>query len=189
MKTTRNGKPADLINLNILNTNRFGGDGFYPVDERVGVGLEFPINQYFSVSPSYLYRGSQLSRGVWQYEHRIRFDATVGKSWDAFSIRNRNRVERMVRHSRSDVTRYRNRTTFTVPIERANKKLFDAYVSMEPFYDVTNGTWTTFEFFSGVSRSFGENVSANFAYLRRGNLSANSQIINGVSVNVTVSIE
>ncbi|MGH9947461.1 MAG: DUF2490 domain-containing protein, partial [Pyrinomonadaceae bacterium] len=188
LSSTSGSKKKDRLNLLIGQTNRIGCDGFYLNDERIGAGFDVILNKYLSFSPTYLYRASRSNRFRWDYEHRIRFDATVGKSWNRFGIKNRNRIERRIRNSRSDSTRYRNRTTVNFPISSHDKKVFDIYSSIEPFYDFNADQWTVYEFAAGLSRKFDSHISGEFFYFHRGNLQANQTRIDAVGVNLKIRI-
>jgi hypothetical protein len=188
VKQTKNGKMADLINLLIQQNNRIGSESFHPVDERIGVGFDVIVNKHFTFTPSYLYRASRTLPTVWDYEHRIRLDATTGYSWQHFGIKNRNRIERRIRNSRSNITRYRNRTALRVPITRNDKQLFDVFGTIEPFYDVTAKHWTYYEVTSGISAHIFGPLSMDFFYLHRGEIRSPQLTVNGFGVNAKIRI-
>jgi hypothetical protein len=188
VQRTRDGKKVDVVNLLLLNNNRLGGDGIQPVDERVGIGADVIVNKYLTLTPSYLYRASRALPTVWDYEHRIRFDTTVGYSWKNFGIKNRNRFERRIRNSHSDVTRYRNRTTLKVPVRRDDKTKFEVFATLEPFADITARNWPSYEFTSGISSHLTDAVTAEFFYLHRGEIQSLPQTVNGFGVNLKIRL-
>ena len=83
---------------------------------RVAAGFDLKLNKYWSFSPTYVYRRGETLRNQKEFEHRLRFDITVSHKWKKFSLRDRNRLEYRVRHSRSDSVRYRNKFTFAFPV-------------------------------------------------------------------------
>jgi hypothetical protein len=187
-KRTKDGKQTDLINLLILQTNRFGGDGIQPIDARIGIGADVIVNKYLTLTPSYLYRASRVVPTVWTYEHRVRFDATVGYSWKNIGIKNRTRIERRINNSLPDVTRYRNRTSLRVPIKRNDKTIFDIFGTIEPFYNKTARQWPFYEFTSGISTHLSHSITADFFYLHRGEIQILPQTVNGFGVNVRIRL-
>jgi len=188
IKRTKDGKKSDFVNLLILQTNRIGGNGFQPIDERIGLGADVIVNKYLTLTPSYLYRASRVLPTIWIYENRVRFDATVGYSWKNFGIKNRNRIERRIINSLPDATRYRNRTTVRIPIKRNDKPRFDVFATMEPFYSVTTKTWPSYEFASGISAHLSEPITAEFFYMHRGEIQFLPQTVNAFGINLKIRI-
>lgn len=138
----------------VSGTLRVGRNITHPVDERIGGGIDMKFSKYFTFSPSYLYRAGQPFEGRKEYEHRVRFDATLENKWDSFSLKNRNRLEYRIRHSRNDSVRYRNKTTLKFPIRKDDKELFSPFVADEPFYDFREKEWTRNEFSAGIGKDF-----------------------------------
>lgn len=138
----------------VSGTFRLGRNVSRPIDERIGGGIEMKFNNHLTFSPSYLYRAGQPFAGRKEYEHRVRFDVTAENKWDKFSLKNRNRIEYRIRNSRSDSVRYRNKTTFKVPITKNDKELFSPFIADEPFYDFQAKSWTRNEFSAGISKDF-----------------------------------
>ncbi len=139
----------------VSGTFRVGRNLTHPIDERVGGGIDMKFNKYFSFSPNYLYRAGQPFKGRKEYEHRVRFDATLENKWEKFSLKNRNRVEYRIRHSRNDSVRYRNKTTFKYTIKNKDgNEIISPFVADEPFYDFREKAWTRNEFSAGFSKDF-----------------------------------
>lgn len=174
----------------IAGTLRFGDNVSRPVDERIGGGIEMKFNKYFTFAPWYLCRAAQPVGGRKEYEHRIRFDATVEndgkKTW--FSLKNRNRFEYRIRHSRADSVRYRNKTTFKVPIKDSEgKEIISPFVADEPYYDFHEKAWTRNEFSVGISKEFKgkffgaskeKKITTEFFYLLQNNRGNSLKYIN-----------
>lgn len=182
------GKEFDRFSFSLLGTFRAGKNISRPIDERIGFGFDYTINQYASFSPSYIYRAGQPVVGRKEFEHRVRFDLNLEKKWKKFSIRDRNRVEYRIRHSRSDTVRYRNRFQFRVPVKKNDKEIFTAFVGTEPFYDLSSKTWFRNEISAGISQKLTGSASADFFYIwqrNRGNVLKNVNVI-GVNLKFTV---
>ena len=96
---TKDKKGEDVSRLSVLifGTLRLGQNRTYPVDRRIGAGFDLRLNENFSISPTYVYRGGEPGRGQDEFEHRIRIDLTFSKKWKKFAIKNRDRVEFRVR--------------------------------------------------------------------------------------------
>lgn len=181
--TDKNGKQFDRLSFFVSGTLRFGRNVSRPVDERAGFGFDYTINKYVSITPSYLYRAGQPYGNRKEYEHRLRLDVGLEKKWSNFTLRDRNRIEYRVRHSRPDSVRYRNRIQLRIPVKRNNKELFVPFVSTEPFYDFTEKAWTRNELSAGISRRFTGNASADFFYLLQTNRGNVLRTINAFGVN------
>lgn len=183
------GKESDKLSLLLLGTLRLGQNRLFPVDMRVGAGFDLKLNKYFSFSPTYVYRRGEPLRNRKEFEHRLRFDLTVGNKWKRFSLRNRNRLEYRVRHSRSDSVRYRNKTTFAFPVTVNKKEIFSPFVSEEFYYDFTAKEFTTNEISAGITRKLNSKASADFFYVRRDFSSGQIRHLNGVGVNLKFRID
>lgn len=183
------GKPFDRLSFSLLGTLRVGGNVSRPVDERIGFAFDYKINNYVSFSPSYLYRAGQPFKGRKEFEHRVRFDVNLEKKWKNFSIRDRNRVEYRIRHSRADSVRYRNRFQFRVPVKKENEEIFTAFVGTEPFYDFSEKAWTRNEFSAGINKKLSSDVSADFFYLWQRNRGNTLKNINAFGVNLKFTVD
>lgn len=181
--TDKKGKEFDRLSIFFGGTLRVGRNVSRPVDERASIGFDYQINKYVSFSPSYLYRAGQPYANRKEYEHRVRFDVGLEKKWSRFTLRDRNRIEYRIRHSRKDSVRYRNRIQLRVPITQNKKELFVPYVSTEPFYDFQEEAWTRNEFSAGISKKFTSNASADFFYLLQTNRGNVLRTINAFGIN------
>ncbi len=185
-RTDEKGKEVAKISALFFGNIRLGQNRLYPVDRRLGFGLDIRLNNNFSISPTYVYRGGEPGRGRDEFEHRVRFDLTYSKKWRTVAIKNRDRVEYRVRHSRPDTVRFRNRFTFIVPVRRDGKEIFAPFVSSEPYFDFREKKWTSHEFNAGIARKLSENISAEFFYLHRNNKGNTLKHINGFGANFKI---
>lgn len=183
------GKSVDKLSLVILGTLRFGQNRMYPIDRRIGVGLDVRLNNNFTFSPSYYYRHGEDLRNIKEIEHRARFDVTYGRKWKTFAIKDRNRVEYRIRNSRRDTVRYRNKFTFSVPIVKDGKELFAPFIADEFYYDFTVKLFTRNELSVGITRKLNKAVSAEFFYLLRHNRTRVLRTVNAVGVNFKIRID
>jgi len=156
------GKSFDRLSLLAITGLRLGQNRLAPVDERIGGGFDLVLSNHFNFSPTYLYVAAQPGRGRKEFEHRLRFEITYSHKFKHFSIKDRNRIEYRIRHSRIDTTRYRNRISFHVPVNRNGKELFVPFVSTEPYYDFTAKRWSRNDFAMGISKKLNDRVSADF---------------------------
>jgi hypothetical protein len=153
------------------------------------MGFDILVNKYFSVSPTYVYRASHSLPKHWQYEHRLRFDGTVSKDWSAFGMKNRVRVEGLIRNSRSDFTRFRNRTTIRVPLNPESKHRIDAFGMIEPNYELTRSIWTVMDVGGGISTKLTSDLSAEIFYNHRGPLQDQVPHINGIGFSLKLNLD
>lgn len=178
------GKEFDRLSLLLITSLRFGQNRLALTDERIGGGFDLVLNKHFNFSPTYLYIGAQPGRGRKEFEHRLRFDVTYGHKFKNFSIKDRNRVEYRVRHSRANSVRYRNKFTLSVPVKRDGKEIFSPFVSTEPYYDFTAGQWSRNDFSPGISKKVNDNMSTEFFYLWRRNRSGLPRDVHAVGINL-----
>ena len=183
------GKESDKLSLLLLGTLRLGQNRLFPIDTRLGAGFDLKLNDYISFSPTYVYRRGEPLRNRKEFEHRLRFDLTIGNKWKRFSLRDRNRVEYRIRHSRSDSVRYRNKVTFAFPVLIDKKDLFSPFVTEEVFYDFTAKEFSTNEITAGITRKLSNNTSADFFYVRRDIRSGQIKFFNGVGVNLKIRLD
>jgi len=156
------GKTVDRLSLLLLTNLRLGQNRAAPVDERIGVGLEIPLNKYFTFTPAYLYVATQPGRFRREFEHRIRFELGYAYKFNKFTFKNRSRVEYRVRNSNKDTVRFRNQFSIHVPVRKNDKELFVPFISTEPYYDFTLKRWTRNDFAIGITRKLNDRVTAMF---------------------------
>ena len=154
---------ADLVLIGGL---RFGREISRPVDERIGAGVAFKPNRHFTIQPYYLYVAQQPFAGRKVFEHRLNLDVTVRVFPGRFTIADRNRIERRVRHSSRDFTVYRNRLQIDHPARLGSFK-FKPFVANEIFYDSSASRWTRNRFSVGIIREFSPRFTGEFYYLRQ----------------------
>jgi hypothetical protein len=166
----KNGKETERLSGFVSGNLRIGQNVRHFVDERIGFGIDYKINKYFSFSPSYLYRAGQPTKNKKEFEHRLRFDLTAEKKWKNFSLKDRNRIEYRIRNSKDDTTRYRNKIQLKVPVIYGDgKELFAPFAANEFYYDFRQDSWFRNEFSIGVSRKVNKSTSADIYYMRQAN--------------------
>lgn len=187
-KKDAKGKEIEKLSFFVSGTLRVGRNVSHLTDERIGAGFDITLNKYVTLTPSYLYRAGQPFANRKEYEHRLRFDVSLEKKWSKFSLKDRNRIEYRIRHSRSDSVRYRNKIQLKIPVKDDGKEIFAPFVATEPFYDFQAEAWTRNELSTGISKKFTSNASADIFYMwqrNRGNVLKNLNII-GVSLKFKV---
>ena len=185
----KSGKESDRLSLIFLGAIRLGQNRLYPAELRAGAGFDLKLTKYWSFSPTYIYRRGEPIRDRKEYEHRLRFDLTVGEKWKHFSIKDRSRIEYRIRNSRADSVRYRNKFTFAFPVRHKDQEIFSPYVSDEVYYDFTAKEFTTNEISVGISRKLSKNVSTDIFWLRRDFSSGQIRFLNAVGANLKIRID
>lgn len=183
------GKESDKLSLIVFGGLRLGQNRLFPVDARVGTGFDLKLNKYWSFSPTYVYRRGEALRNRKEFEHRLRFDVTVGHKWKHFSLKDRNRYEYRIRNSRSDSSRYRNKLTFAFPVKKNNKEIFSPFVSEEVYYDFSEKKFSANEVSAGITRKLSKSTSADFFWVRRDLRSGQIRYFNAVGVNLKIRID
>lgn len=184
----KGGKESDKLSLLVLGVLRLGQNRLFPVDARLGAGFDLKLNKYWSFTPTYVYRRGEPVRKAREFEHRLRFDLTVGNKWKHFSLKDRSRVEYRIRNNRSDSVRYRNKFTFAFPVHYKKKEIFSPFVADDIYYDITAKEFSTNDFFAGISRKLSKSVSADVFYLRRDTRSGAIRHINGIGSTIKIRI-
>lgn len=182
-------KKTDRVSLIFYGALRFGRNVTHLVDERIGVGFEFRVNKYLTLTPSYIYRADQPFEGRKEYENRIRFDVGLEKKFNNFTIKDRNRIEHRFRNSRSDSTRYRNKLQLTIPVKKDGKELFAPFIADEVFYEFQSKHFSRNEFSAGINKKFNPNFSAEFFYLLQNNRVNSFKYVNVFGVNLKIKID
>jgi hypothetical protein len=154
------------FDFNLLGTLRIGRDFGRPVDERVGAGFTFRVNQYLQVSPSYLHIGMQPFAGRRVWENRLSVPVQVRFSAGDFRLSDRNLFERRIRNSGARSTRYRNRFQVEHAIGTKDWQL-SLYVADEVFYDWSVNRWVRNRFSVGGTKVFNKHFTQDFYYLRQ----------------------
>jgi hypothetical protein len=183
------GKASDKLSLLVLGVVRLGQNRLYPVDARLGAGFDLKLNKYFSFTPTYVYRRGEPLRDRKEFEHRLRFDLTVGHKWKHFSLKDRSRFEFRIRNSRSDSSRYRNKFTFAFPVKKDDKEIFSPFIAEEFYYDFTAKEFSTNEISAGITRKLSKNTSADIFWARRDFSSGQIRSLNAIGVNLKIRID
>ena len=184
-----NGKKIDRLSLLISQTNRIGTNQLHSADERIGFGFDVFVNKHLSISPTYVFRATHLLPVHWLYEQRLRLEGTFSTDWGPVGIKNRNRIERLIRSSRSDLTRYRNRTLIRFPLNPNGEHRIDGFVSAEPYFEFNRGLWTILDVGGGITTKLTHNLSTEIYYIHRGNLRDHVPNINAIGFNLKLSLD
>ena len=182
-------KKTERVSLVLYTTFRTGENSTRFIDERFGVGFDFRVNKYLTLTPSVIYRAGQPVTGGREYETRLRFDVGLEKKFNKFSIKDRNRIEQRFRNSRSDSTRYRNKFQVTVPVMSGKEELFAPYIAIEPFYEFQSKRWTRNETTFGISKKFNKTLTAEFFYLLQNNRGNTLRYVNVAGINLKFKID
>lgn len=183
------GKSFDRLSLLLITSLRLGQNRLAPVDERIGGGFDLVLNKHFNFTPTYLYIAGQPARGRKEFEHRLRFEVTYNHKFKNFSIKDRNRIEYRVRHSRANSVRYRNKFTLSIPVTRDGKELFTPFISDEPYYDFTAEQWSRNDFSPGIAKKFTDKLSGEFFYVWRRNRTGLPVNVHALGFNLKVKLK
>jgi hypothetical protein len=183
------GKDVEKVGFFLTGTFRAGGNVSRPIDERIGFGFDFFVNKSVTFTPSYVYRAVQPDKNRKEYEHRIRFDFSLGKSWSRFSVSDRSRIEYRIRNSSADSVRYRNKFQLNVPVKKKDREIFTPFVAVEPYYDFLERQWTRNEFSFGIHRKINGTLSAEFFYLLQNNRGNGLRVVNAFGVKLKFNID
>ncbi len=184
-----NGTSADKVSLLITQTNRLDVNPLAALDERIGIGVEFAVNKYVTLTPNYLFQSVRTLGSSWSQRQWIRLDATVGKSWKSITIRDRTRIEQNVRQESPDVTRLRNRPMIRMPVLKGDKKLFDVNAFVEATYDLSQGRLATTDLSVGISRPLTDHLTADLYFLHRDLVRSTRRDINALGVNLRIRLD
>ena len=154
------------FDFNVLGTLRLGRDFGRPVDERIGAGFTFRAGKYVTISPNYLHIGMQpfARRRVW--ENRLTLPVTLRFHAGDFRLSDRNLIERRLRNSGINSTRYRNRFQVDHPIGATEWQL-SLFVADEVFYDWSVDRWVRNRFYIGGTKVFNNHFTQDLYYLRQ----------------------
>jgi hypothetical protein len=184
----KSGKSFDKINIFFNTTLRLGRDSMRPIDERVGVGMNFRVNKYITLTPDIFYQAQQptaFSKGT---QTRFRFAVSAQNKWSKFSISDRNQIEYRLRNNQKDDVRYKNLIRLNVPINKDNKEVVTFFTSNEPYYNITTKKFTRNELFIGFSKTFNKNFKGELYYLLMNDRSF-PKTVNGVGVNFKFRVD
>jgi hypothetical protein len=154
------------IDFNLLGTLRFGRDIARPVDERLGLGATFRLGPHLSISPSYLYIGTQPVKNRRGWESRLSLPLTLRFNAGAFRLSDRNLFERRIRRPGINSTRYRNKLQVEHPLGAKEWQL-SWFVAEEVFYDWSIDRWVRNRVSLGVTKVFNKNFTQDLYYLRQ----------------------
>ena len=84
------GKNFERASVFLNGTLRFGDSAKKLIDSRIGFGLDYHVNKYLTLTPSYLYRSNKGTLVRQDYESRFRIAATLENKWHAVGLKFRN---------------------------------------------------------------------------------------------------
>lgn len=187
-ETDKSGKQFDRMNLTILGTLRLGRDSLRPIDERIGVGINYRLNKYVSLAPDIFYRNSQPVPRSNNIETRFRMAVILQKSWAKFSLNNRQQIEYRLRNSRKDEVRYKPRLRLNVPIIKEKQEIITPFALVEPYYNITTKKWTRNEIFLGFGKKINNNFSIDIYYLNVKDASLPKQV-HGLGIGLKFRVD
>ncbi len=168
VKHLNEAKTKDLYIIGILRTGR---EWRRPVDERIGAGVAFKFQKYFTFLPFYLYTDQQPFTGRHVNEHRLVAEFSAKFQLGQFTLTDRNRYERRVRQREPDFGVYRNRLFIDHPA-RLGSFAFKPFVGAELFYSTqtTGGReqgWARVRYLAGINKQLTPNLYGELFYMRQ----------------------
>jgi len=154
------------FDFNILGTFRIGRDFSHPIDERIGAGFTFRLGEHVTIAPNYVHIGMQPFPGRRIWENRLTLPVTLRFNAGDFRLSDRNLIERRLRNSGVNTTRYRNRFQVDHPVGDKDWHL-SLFVADEVFYDWTVDRWVRNRFYVGGTKVFNNHFTQDVYYLRQ----------------------
>lgn len=176
-------KAVERLSFFINGTLRSGNDASRIYDKRIGFGFNYRLNRFLSFSPDYVYRETSSRPGRKTIEQRVRFAATVEKSWTRFSLSDRNQMEYRFRTPQANDLRYKNRLRLNIPIRRGKKEIVTPFASDEVYYNFQLEKLQRNELFIGAGKKFTDYFSGELFYLFVTDRS-NPKFVNGIGFNL-----
>src|SRR6185295_10615491 len=150
----------------VAGTLRIGGNLTTAVDERWGIGFNYKLNKYVTLSQLIFSREARPPNGRREWETRLAFGATLQKALGKFTLSDRNAFERRWREPQVDSWRYRNRVRLEHPF-KIDKTKFTWFVSDEVFYDWSLRDWVRNRAAIGAYHAFNKHFTLELYYMRQ----------------------
>jgi len=142
-------KLSQRVSVLGMGTLHFGKNVSDLNEEQTGVGFNFNLNKYFSLSPAYRYSSDQPPGKSHTREHRFFLDFTVRAPFtNGFVLSDRNRIE-FRRINGIESHRYRNKLQIERSFTVADRKV-TPYLASEAFYDDRYHIWNRNRIYAGV---------------------------------------
>ena len=187
-KKYKNNKEFDQLSFFLTGNLRIGQNLKHYIDERIGFGFDFKVNQNVSLSTSYLYRSAQPYKNRKDFEHRLRFSINLDKKFEKISLRDRNILEYRSRNSRQNITLYQNKFYVLYPILKTKKELYSPYIADEVYFDFSTEMVNRNEFFLGITKKLSKNTSSDFFYVWQRNRGISFRNVNAFGINLKFRI-
>ena len=156
-------KKAEFV---VAGTLRIGGNLTTAVDERWGVGFNYKLNKYVTLSQLIFSREARPPNGRRERETRLTLGATLQKPIGKFTLSDRNAFERRWRAPQVDAWRYRNRVRLEHPF-KIDKTKFTWFISDEVFYDWSLHDWVRNRAAIGAYHAFNKHFTLELYYMRQ----------------------
>jgi hypothetical protein len=177
---------TERVSLKFGSVIRMFEEATRPGDTRLSIGLERRLSSHFSVGGSYVFRRASSVPGAWETEHRARVEGIFNFKVEELGIKNRSRVERLIREGKSDVTRFRQLIQLSHPIKAGGSDIFSVFGSGEVYVDLTAKRLSRDEYMAGISRKINPDFTIEpFIGLRRNRSTAFRNVgIMGINLKI-----
>ena len=178
------GKEFDRFAVQFIGNFRIGGNSIQSGDKRIGAGVEYRINRFVSLQPSYLFRAETTRGRQTAFESRFRLALNLQKDWTKVQLRQRNMLDCRKRQSLADdPTFYRSRIQVIFPMKK-----FQPYVMDEFYYQFESKQITRNRLFFGFNKRINKNLTSDFFYVWQRNRQGIIKNVHGFGVNLRMRV-
>jgi hypothetical protein len=159
-------KLSQRVSVLGMGTLHFGKNVSDLNEEQTGVGFNFNLNKYFSLSPAYRYSLDQPPGKSHTREHRFFLDFSVRAPLrNSFVLSDRNRIE-LRRINGIESHRYRNKLQLERSFTAADRKVVP-YLAAEAFFDDRFHIWNRTRIYAGVRVPLNQHLSLDPYFLEQ----------------------
>ena len=159
-------KLSQRVSVLAMGTLHFGKNVSDLNEEQTGLGFNFILNKYFSLSPAYRYGRGQPPGRIHTREHRFFLDFTARAPLrSGFALSDRNRIE-LRRINGVESHRYRNKLQIERLFMLAERKA-TPYLAGEAFYDDRFHIWNRNRIYAGVRVPLNQHLTLDPYFLEQ----------------------
>jgi hypothetical protein len=168
----------EKVQLTLNGGLRVSDDAGHLVYRRVGVGLDWKVSKYLTLSPYYNFYDTDSSPLRESRENRTALAATAGLPLGRWTIQDRNLYERRFLIG-EQTWRYRNRLEVARNVRLAHSRL-RLFVWDEVFYDSVPRAWARNRAAIGGSKALSRRLTVDLYYVRQNDSHARPGDVNAI---------
>ena len=157
------GKLVESLTLTLEVENKYRDDASEFFYYHTDVGLTYDVHRHWAFGLNYRQAFARSGNNEWKEENRPHGHITFRWARNEFKFSNRNRVELRSRSDRSEIVRYRNKTTITLPMGWTPLSV-QPYISNEIFIDSVQGELNKIRLGVGARGNVSERLHARLYY-------------------------